>query len=635
MKKLESIPKPTLRVRSHKRQDIQVLRATAVIGVILFHVGLPVPGGFSGVDVFFVISGFVITSMLLREVRETGRISLRNFYARRVRRLVPAVAIMVAVVAVLVVLVYPTFETVEPGIATGLGGLFFVGNIVIDRLSWDYFAPASAWNPFLHLWSLGVEEQFYIVFPLLLMAGIAIWKLPRWRPLVAAFFVFALVSFGISWFGSSDFRILLPWGQSFLGFYSPLSRMWEFLLGALIALLPVIFLSLRASKWLVFAGSLGILASFLLLDSSAEDRTIPLLLPTVSAALIIFAVTMSPPKAESVRPAIRFLVLVGDLSYSLYLWHWPFIVLFAYVWPNSPLSGPSSLLFSVPLAALSYYIIENPVRSGRRVVALSPLKFSAASVGLAFFALLCATFILQNVTGPWMKGGDSAATPSAHGDLDLLSPTEACDDYEKCQQGDPTRDPEVLILGASHAADLFLGVRAGLPEYSVARISDSRDAYSDASSALHRDILADENVKIIIIGHYLGHPTRTLDWPSVREAVESFSDGGKTVLINDDWPVIRIDPARCRYGLPFAPQAKVCAVSSEESDENRARYLPEIEVLRRDFPRVGIIDSYSLFCESGTCLVGDGEEVWFRDNNHITPEGSLKIGRALDEIIRM
>lgn len=635
MKRSEHFFDATIRPRSHKRQDIQVLRATAVIGVILFHVGLPVPGGFSGVDVFFVISGFVITSMLLREVRDTGRVSLRNFYARRVRRLVPAVAIMVAVVAVLAILVYPTFETVEPGIVTGFGGLFFVGNIVIDRLSWDYFAPTSAWNPFLHLWSLGVEEQFYIVFPLLLIASISIWKLSRWRALVAAFSALALVSFGISWLGSSDFRILLPWGQSFLGFYSPLSRMWEFLLGVLIAFLPVVLLSLRASRWLVFAGSLGILASFLFLDSSAEDRTIPLLIPTVSAALIIFAVTMSPSRAESSRPAVRFLVLVGDLSYSLYLWHWPLIVLFTYVWPNSSLSGPSSLLFSVPLAVLSYYLIENPVRSGRRVVTLSPLKFSIASFGLALSALLCPTFILQNVTGPWMKGGATATTPFAYGNSDLLLPSVACENYERCQQSDPTRDPEVLVLGASHAADLFLGVTAGFPEYSVARISESEEAYYNPSSALHQAILADENVKIIIIGHYLGHPTRMLNWTAVREAAESFSDGGKTILINDDWPDIRINPARCLYGLPIAPQAKVCEVPSVESDKVRARYLSEIEMLRRDFPQVGIIDTYSLFCESGTCLLGDGEDVWFRDSNHITPEGSLKIGSTLREIIRM
>nr|MCH9789142.1 acyltransferase [Actinomycetes bacterium] len=166
------------------RADIQGLRAIAVLLVITFHAGLPVVGGFLGVDVFFVISGFVITSMLLREWHTYGRIRLATFWRRRFFRLTPALALTVFVVFILAALILLPLQQ-QVAYQTGLGALFFVANIVIARNTGGYFDAPAERNPLLNTWSLSVEEQFYLLFPLLLAGALVIWRRNRrlsWMP---------------------------------------------------------------------------------------------------------------------------------------------------------------------------------------------------------------------------------------------------------------------------------------------------------------------------------------------------------------------------------------------------------------------------------------------------------------------
>ena len=160
----------SLEQRDQRRADIQGLRAVAVLLVVAFHAGLPVPGGFSGVDVFFAISGFVITGTLLRELTSAGRIDLPRFYARRVRRLLPALALMVTVVAVLGTLASP-LATQRTGALTGIAASVFAANIYLYQLPTGYFDVSANLDPLLHTWTLAVEEQFYLVFPALLLLG--------------------------------------------------------------------------------------------------------------------------------------------------------------------------------------------------------------------------------------------------------------------------------------------------------------------------------------------------------------------------------------------------------------------------------------------------------------------------------
>ena len=606
-----------------KRLDIQVLRGVAVLAVILFHGGAPLTGGFAGVDVFFVVSGFVIGAMLIREHRLKGRIALRIFFSRRVRRLIPAVALMVAMVSLASLLIYPTFDVFEPAFNTGVAGLFFVANVAIDRQSWDYFAPLTGWNPFLHLWSLGVEEQFYLFLPLVLAL-----LLPRnGRLLVLTLTGLAVLSFFLSWLGSSDLKIGLPFGQSFVGFYSPITRVWEFMAGVLLALLPRVVIQTKRAKFLAAFAGVGLIASFLLLEPGVEDRTLPLLLPVAMTAILIFAGTSLPAGFWSQSRALRGLAKIGDWSYSLYLWHWPVMVLAAYTFPNSSEAKFVSLAISVPLALASYRYVETPFRLGR-LRSPSFSTFAAGATGaLSAITLVCVALLSAGFVEPRMT---AQATNAGQLTSPMLTAIDEgatdCLDYSDCIQTVDRPGRGVIVLGASHGADLFLGISEASPG-PVKRLGRSNSAYLDVTSDLHKQIVSDTSVDVIVVAHYLGHPSRSVDWDGLREAVASFVSSGKSVLIVDDVPNLNYNPVRCAYGLPIFPTAKVCEISSADSDLVRARYLPEIEQIAHDFSKVSLINAYEAFCSDGVCSVGDSREVWFRDSNHLTAEGSRKVFR--------
>lgn len=222
---------------SHFRPDIQGLRAVAVLMVVAFHSGLPVSGGFVDVDVFFVISGFVMTAMLQREFQHSGRIRFRHFYYRRFKRLTPALAVMVSsVVWVPFVLLSPVGGQSEVG-RTALGAMFLSANFVIARYSGGYFGPDAERNPLLNIWSLSVAKQFYLFFPARIAVG---WMLARrqgllrYSPVIIVSSV-SIVSFTIAMIGFVG--LTFQGSDLVLGFYSPDTRAWEFAVGALLALL--------------------------------------------------------------------------------------------------------------------------------------------------------------------------------------------------------------------------------------------------------------------------------------------------------------------------------------------------------------------------------------------------------------
>lgn len=210
-----------------KSSDIQSLRGLAVLLVVLFHAGMPLPGGFIGVDVFFVISGFVVGKMLLDEIRDTGRLNLKQFFVRRGRRLVPALTIML-LVTLLITAVFFWSETYIYVPVVAVAALFSGSNIAIPLLSRDYFDPETKLNPLLHTWSLGVEEQFYLFLPISLALILMVMKRETTDPTrhVQTFLVLAgIFSLALAVLGSSELRDALPFGQEFLGFYSPATRL--------------------------------------------------------------------------------------------------------------------------------------------------------------------------------------------------------------------------------------------------------------------------------------------------------------------------------------------------------------------------------------------------------------------------
>jgi peptidoglycan/LPS O-acetylase OafA/YrhL len=347
------------------RPDVEGLRGVAILLVLLFHGTSVLPGGFIGVDVFFVISGFLITDLLLRELESTGTISLAAFYGRRMRRLLPAATVVLVVVLAASYLVLPPLDR-STIMADGASAALFVSNIRFALNEGHYFTAVSTPSPFLHYWSLSLEEQFYLVWPFLLLV------VARGRRVRRAAGVALLVLLGLSF----AVGLALSYPPTTWGFYALPARAWQFAAGGLIAAgaARLARLPRPAALALGWAGVAVLVAALLVTGDSVPYPGLAALLPTGAAVLMIVAGmrTDGAVRLLETRP-IRFL---GRISYSLYLWHWPLLVLPA-VLAGAPLAPPVQLALvgvAVLVAWVSWAQIETrfhhmggprPVATGR------------------------------------------------------------------------------------------------------------------------------------------------------------------------------------------------------------------------------------------------------------------------------
>ncbi len=354
-----------------RRPDIQGLRALAVLLVIVYHAGLPFPGGFTGVDVFFVISGFVITGTLLAELSTTGRVSFSRFYVRRIKRLLPALALMLVFVVLVGALADPIGAQHQAAM-TGVFASFFSANGYLYHLGTGYFDVSTTLNPLLHTWTLAVEEQFYVVFPALLALGwwLGSRRLARRRSRVVASVVIGLAcvaSFVLSFALSSGYATASQTSATRLAFYASPTRAWEFGVGALLVLATPLFS--RLSSWgtfLVGAGGAVAIAVAAFSVHEAGFRETSALIPVGGACLLIAAGIESQVGVSRLL-SLGPLVWIGDLSYSLYLWHWPLIVFAKALLPDQPRVALIAAALSLLPAWLSYHYVENPIRYHARL----------------------------------------------------------------------------------------------------------------------------------------------------------------------------------------------------------------------------------------------------------------------------
>ncbi|TGP22981.1 acyltransferase [Mesorhizobium sp. M1D.F.Ca.ET.184.01.1.1] len=359
-----AVPPGTV-VKFDYRPDVDGLRAIAVIAVILFHFGVPgFPGGFVGVDIFFVISGYLITRLLVAEGRE---LSLVEFYGRRMRRILPAmlVVITLSLVAGWFLLLpgdYSSLGRSAAFSAAGLGNYYFLWNT-------SYFDREATLLPLLHLWSLGVEEQFYLVWPALLMAAS---RLPRGgqSPTIAAICLVAVASFSIA--------LHLVAVDPKQAFYGPFSRAWELALGGLMVFVPPVGRRI-ASEAFGLLGLCLIAASIVWLSPSQPFPGLSALVPVIGAVSLIWPRSHSIPSDALSSWPLRF---TGKISYSLYLWHWPILVFFRhYTGGAMPMAVEASALIAAAwlVAYLSWRFVEEPARRLRP----PPLRAIVAGVTAA------------------------------------------------------------------------------------------------------------------------------------------------------------------------------------------------------------------------------------------------------------
>jgi peptidoglycan/LPS O-acetylase OafA/YrhL len=392
--------------RGEFRADIEGLRAVAVLGVVLFHAGLPgVSGGYVGVDVFFVISGFLITGLLWREVTSRGTVRLGRFYGARARRLLPASAAVGVVTAIGAAVLLPPLQA-RRVLGDGIASALYVGNYRFAVQGTDYLNADAEPSPFQHYWSLGVEEQFYLLWPALIIA--AAWVIRR-RPIRGNAYLLVLTGVAVV-----SFAISLDWTQSSppWAFFALPARAWELAAGGLVALTARDWHRLPALPAAVagWGGLAVILLSCVVLDARTAYPGTAALLPVLGTALVIGAGCTAVSGVDRVLelPVLR---AIGRVSYSWYLWHWPVLLLMPHLLGHraGPADRAAAVIISAGLAALTLHLVENPARFAR------PIRRSAAlslALGGAATAVAVAVCVLLLIVVPVPVGhGVVAAAP--------------------------------------------------------------------------------------------------------------------------------------------------------------------------------------------------------------------------------
>jgi peptidoglycan/LPS O-acetylase OafA/YrhL len=350
---------------SNFRPDIEGLRAVAVGLVLLYHAGLPVfRGGFVGVDVFFVISGFLITTLLTRELERTGSLSLTRFYARRAKRLLPAAALVLAVTPALVIVVVPQVRWRETGGDIVSAALYAV-NWRLAHRAVDYLAEDSHPSPVQHYWSLAVEEQYYLLWPILLLV-VTLLARRFGRSLTPSLWI-GLALIGLP---SLLWSIHLTSYQPAAAFFVTTTRMWELAIGAAVAISVSTLAALprKAAVGLGWAGLFAVVAAGIVFSVNTAWPGYAAALPTLGAAAIIASGSAAGRRGPVVLLGTAPFLWVGALSYSLYLWHWPLVVLAtAYAGELTTKQSLLVVVVSVLPAWLTYRLVENPIRHSRTI----------------------------------------------------------------------------------------------------------------------------------------------------------------------------------------------------------------------------------------------------------------------------
>jgi peptidoglycan/LPS O-acetylase OafA/YrhL len=615
------------------RPDIDGLRAVAVLLVLLYHVGTPVYGGYVGVDVFFVISGYLISAVVMSDFA-AKRFSILVFYERRIRRILPALLVMMFGTTLLAWHFFIPQE-MEAFARSQLAALFSVSNFLFWKQA-GYFDSPSLSKPLLHTWSLGVEEQFYIVFPALLMLVQRIAP-KRMRSIICGL---AFVSFAAA-------AIVVHRDAMSAFFFAPL-RAWELLLGTIISQRYLPAISGRVFRNLSSAtGILLILASAHYYGEFTVFPGVAALAPCLGAALIIAAGETGPSLVGAIL-SWRPIVFVGLISYSLYLWHWPLLVFQetgSIFFHKADMTATTKILFcliAIGVSTLSWAFVEQPFRKGSfRPGRRALLQINAWAIA----AIACISFALIVFHGFPNRFSPQAQAVASYVDYDRTNETRegVCflDGHDKI--GDFRQNPcltqhsgrkSILLLGDSHAAQLLPGLVAVFPEREILQadvagcrplLVEPRHAQSECpelNSLIFNTYLQDHHVdKVILAGEWtsldLDALTQTIDYLRQRHI--------STVLVG---PAIEYD-----QGLP---RLLAIGLRDRNLDEILAHRSPEPQQLDRVMAgladtrwHIPYISIYQNLC-TPDCpfFAAPGAPLLF-DSNHFTAAGSILFVRTI------
>ncbi len=596
------------------RSDIDGLRAISVLAVIAFHLNGMLPGGYVGVDIFFVISGYLIGKIIFDEI-EARTFSFAHFYERRARRILPAL------VTTLLITSGAAFAMLAPSeiagfVKSAIASLFSAANIYFYATS-GYFAPSAVDLPLLHIWSLGIEEQFYIVFPLIVVL------LSRYAPRALVSVLFAIAGFSVV---SSQLALF---AHPEAAFYLPQNRAFELAIGVL--LVTVNFSPERFSQGVGACGALLLAVAFTLFNEKTPFPGVAALVPCVGTAAIIWSGGYGTvfSKALSAKP----LVYLGKISYPLYLWHWPAIVFGRIALPHAPASLFAFLVVGASLGAAmaTHHLIERPVRYGPTTrfagfAATSCISLLIVSTALIGLSARRPTILFQppNLTELYLQG-----TCFLNADQDRTGFI-----LEKCL---PEKRPQALLWGDSHAAHFYSGLQEELAGagYSLGMLAagactpiiDRPVQGRPFCKEINDFVLSSVRSKkpdIVILSAF---------WkPFVIEELERTlrilnQIPGVSVVVIGNTPVFEESvPVYLERGTQAAIKI---------SDRSAAERLMHERLVKNQIENVQYLSLKDITCPRGHCLLFNGGGVpYYFDEGHLTREGSLWIAsRIVPDII--
>ncbi|HEY8099158.1 MAG TPA: acyltransferase family protein [Burkholderiaceae bacterium] len=633
------------------RADIDGLRAIAVLSVVGFH-AFPewIRGGFIGVDIFFIISGYLITSIIFDNLKKE-RFSFIEFYSRRIRRIFPALLLVLIACYVCGWFVLLASEFAQLGKHIE-GASWFVSNFVLWNES-GYFDNASDTKPLLHLWSLAIEEQFYIVWPLLIWLA---WK--RKINFLVVTLLILMASFAINAATISSHPIAT--------FYSPLSRFWELLVGSALAYVTLYRQDIKRNfnaRYPNLLSGLGIALIVIGIAILNKQSAFPgwwALLPTLGAVLII----SSDNKAWLNQKVLSNKVMVwfGLISYPLYLWHWP-LLSFGQVITAGKLPDSYKVILvvlAITLAFLTYQLWEKLLRHKGNKVAFTLL--------LTVLAIGCAGWSIHARQGlefryrKMMTFSDVMKRDFTKWEDKNMYPTGTCTpgfiypEAHICLQSKPAADADTIVFGDSHAFHAYWGIaksfgeqghvvkligKGGCPFFLYHPDQASDRVCLDTFKEQLDWIIKTPKVKYVFIVHRnaISNQSPTDDVISysalIDKTLDALSRSGKEITYLMSNPEVHLNPRLCTGKLPLGRviDKESCTFPLSRELKLQQTYRTALSTILGKYPAVKVYDPANLLCQQGTCqVIQNGRTMWM-DDNHISESASYLQGTAIVNVL--
>ena len=623
------------------RPDIDGLRAIAVLMVVVFH-AFPkfLPGGFVGVDIFFVISGYLITLIIISELKQ-GKFSIAGFYGRRILRIYPALSlVLLTVLSIGWLVLFPNeFKNLGKHVA---GGAFFVSNLVLLRES-GYFDMEASLKPLLHFWSLGIEEQYYIVFPALLL-GLSKLRV-RIAPWVIIFFALSLAA-----------SVWTTYQNASQAYYLPFTRVWELLSGSMLAFyktrgykenspamerLAAAFRKTKDIKLTAVFGLILIVISAIVIKKDSPFPGFLAMMPVAGSVLLI----ASNPNGWINRNflASKLMVYVGLISFPLYLWHWP-LLSFTRIINQQNDTTPSilaAIFLATVLSIFTYHMVELRLRRSkfRQSILISVLFSIVSVIGISGYFIYKKDGNIPKFSNQQnlINTGDVG-----HNEFNKLRSSigNLCSQYaqhiDDCVPKKNASRDILVIFGDSHADHISLGLAKAFPNLQVVffdALGLPIQQQPPVQVLLER-IRNDPRIKVVIFSAYWSSRIPMLppdvDFPeALKYSITELSKSGKQVAIATDVPNFQFNPEQCQY-TTISVRKNAC---SEKIDRDLLKELKYQNLLAKVAKETNssLINPFNAFCTKSKCSMSRDGKLLFRDKNHLNTVGTQYLGTWLKE----